>query len=150
MANGLIGEYLDLVDSYIRDHPGAPPRAWLMSERSLMKLQYEADGAHALELARRQLFTLPIYIYSEGEIDVGTQLLSRLAADRRAVGPLPIRPGGHDQVRMTLMRLALASQEVMNLLSAEGPRIVPHLIDDDENPGQRLRDLIKKAFDVLA
>lgn len=39
--------------------------------------------------------------------------------------------------------LEKAAGEVMRLLEQYGPSIVPHLIDTDENAGQRLRDLLE-------
>ncbi|WP_276200607.1 hypothetical protein [Chelatococcus sp. XZ-Ab1] len=42
----------------------------------------------------------------------------------------------------TMERAAKAAKEVMTLLDEHGASIVPHLLDSDENPGQRLRDAI--------
>ncbi len=41
--------------------------------------------------------------------------------------------------------LLTEAKKVMELLEEHGPSIVPHLLDTDENPGQRLRDAIKIA-----
>ena len=41
--------------------------------------------------------------------------------------------------------MAKAAKEVMDALDKHGPSIVPHLVDTDENAGQRLRELIAKA-----
>jgi hypothetical protein len=41
-----------------------------------------------------------------------------------------------------LEQLATAAKRVMDLLEQHGPSIVPHLMDDDDNAGQRLRELI--------
>jgi hypothetical protein len=38
-----------------------------------------------------------------------------------------------------------AAKQVMDMLKKHGPSIVPHLLDSDENAGQRLRDALKKA-----
>lgn len=38
-----------------------------------------------------------------------------------------------------------AAKEVMSALEEHGPSIVPHLVDTDENAGQRLREAIAKA-----
>lgn len=35
-----------------------------------------------------------------------------------------------------------AARDVMDLLEEKGADIVPHLLDDDENAGQRLRELL--------
>ena len=45
-----------------------------------------------------------------------------------------------------LRRLALAAKAVMDDLEYFGPNIVPHLIDDDDNDGERLRELIGEAL----
>ncbi len=46
----------------------------------------------------------------------------------------------------TLLQALLASaKEVMDLLEEYGPSIVPHLMDSDQNAGQRLRDAITAA-----
>jgi pantothenate kinase len=37
------------------------------------------------------------------------------------------------------------AKEVMDLLSKHGASIVPHLLDTDENPGERLRALLAKV-----
>lgn len=41
--------------------------------------------------------------------------------------------------------LLKAAKEVIGLLEKHGGSIVPHLMDTDENAGQRLRDAIAKA-----
>ncbi len=41
--------------------------------------------------------------------------------------------------------LLAAAKEVMGLLQEYGPSIVPHLMDSDQNAGQRLRDAIVAA-----
>ena len=41
--------------------------------------------------------------------------------------------------------LLTAAKEVMELLQECGPSIVPHLLDTDQNAGQRLRSAIAKA-----
>ncbi len=38
-----------------------------------------------------------------------------------------------------------ASNEVMNLLEEHGGSIVPHLLDSDDNAGERLRQLTQKT-----
>lgn len=45
--------------------------------------------------------------------------------------------------------LAVAAEEVMNLLATDGTRAVGHLLDTDDNPGQRLRDAIKDVRDRI-
>lgn len=42
-------------------------------------------------------------------------------------------------------QLLAAAKEVMSLLREYGPSIVPHLMDSDQNAGQRLRDAIAAA-----
>lgn len=42
-------------------------------------------------------------------------------------------------------KLTKAAKEVMGLLQKHGKEIVPHLLDTDENAGQRLRDAIAEA-----
>ncbi len=49
------------------------------------------------------------------------------------------------RLRALNAELLTAAREVMRLLEEHGPSIVPHLMDDDENAGQRLRDAIAKA-----
>jgi hypothetical protein len=41
--------------------------------------------------------------------------------------------------------LAEAAREVMDTLEEYGPSIVPHLLDTDQNAGQRLRDLLARS-----
>lgn len=45
-----------------------------------------------------------------------------------------------------LRRLALLAKTVMDDLEKHGPRIVPHLIDTDDNAGERLRKVIKQVL----
>jgi hypothetical protein len=40
-------------------------------------------------------------------------------------------------------RLKLQARQVMKYLEEHGPAIVPHLLDTDDNPGQRLRELLQ-------
>jgi len=42
-------------------------------------------------------------------------------------------------------KLAKAAAEVMDMLKKHGPSVVPHLMDSDENAGERLREEIAKA-----
>lgn len=42
-------------------------------------------------------------------------------------------------------KLAEAADEVMKKLEQHGPSIVPHLLDTDENAGERLREVITEA-----
>lgn len=42
-----------------------------------------------------------------------------------------------------------SAKEVMDLLEKYGASIVPHIMDTDENAGQRLRDAIEAMGDVL-
>lgn len=44
--------------------------------------------------------------------------------------------------------LARAAQEVMDLLAEHGAGIVGHLLDTDNNPGQRLRDLTARVLNT--
>lgn len=48
-----------------------------------------------------------------------------------------------DEVEKRLAPLREAAKEVMDLLAKHGPGIVPHLMDTDENAGQRLRELLE-------
>lgn len=41
-----------------------------------------------------------------------------------------------------LWAVARLADRIMKLLQAEGPSIVPHLMDSDENSGQHLRDAL--------
>ena len=41
-----------------------------------------------------------------------------------------------------LLRVAECARVVMAYLERDGGSIVPHLLDDDENPGKRLRDAL--------
>lgn len=63
------------------------------------------------------------------------------------------RKKGYDFKRVTkgnmtalASRLALAAKDVMELLQRDGAKIVPHLLDTDENAGQRLRDVLEEAI----
>lgn len=49
----------------------------------------------------------------------------------------------------TLLEVAEYAREVMSYLEKYGSSIVPHLLDTDENPGERLRDALRK-LDNLA
>jgi len=40
--------------------------------------------------------------------------------------------------------LAEAARDVMAYLEQHGPSIVPHLLDTDENPGERLREALRQ------
>lgn len=40
------------------------------------------------------------------------------------------------------------AREVMDKLESHGAEIVPHLMDTDENAGQRLREALKAAEDI--
>lgn len=53
-------------------------------------------------------------------------------------------PGNAAVIAGALEGLA-AAKEVMSLLRDHGPAIVPHLMDSDQNAGQRLRDAIARA-----
>ena|ERR1043166_65444 len=44
------------------------------------------------------------------------------------------------------VQLAESAREVMRLLDERGSRVVPHLVDSDQNPGQRLRDLADETL----
>lgn len=46
-------------------------------------------------------------------------------------------------LELLLKTLVTRADTVMKMLEANGPSIVPHLIDSDENPGEELRKLIK-------
>ena len=48
---------------------------------------------------------------------------------------------GHDY-----KRLARAAMQVMTMLEDDGPSVVPHLVDTDDNPGQWLRMLCEDAL----
>jgi hypothetical protein len=55
-----------------------------------------------------------------------------------------------DQVTAERDALARAALAVMDTLEEYGPSIVPHLIDTDENDGERLRVLARRALSVEA
>lgn len=44
---------------------------------------------------------------------------------------------------LALIEVAEAAKIVMDLLEEHGPSIVPHLLDTDENAGQRLRTALE-------
>ncbi|UTC28083.1 hypothetical protein GURKE_00510 [Brevundimonas phage vB_BpoS-Gurke] len=46
------------------------------------------------------------------------------------------------QASRQLTRIAREAMTVMSYLEKHGPSIVPHLMDSDDNPGQRLRDAL--------
>lgn len=50
-----------------------------------------------------------------------------------------------ERIRDAAPDLLEAAKEVMECLEKHGASIVPHLLDSDDNPGQRLRDAIAKA-----
>lgn len=49
-----------------------------------------------------------------------------------------------------LRNMSNCAKEVMSMLQLYGPSIVRHLIDTDENEGQRLRELVEKSEAFLA
>mgnify|MGYP001607469516 FL=1 len=59
--------------------------------------------------------------------------------------PNPVPNCVYESLKARNAGLLSAAKEVMNLLHTHGPEIVRHLMDTDENPGQRLRDAIAKA-----
>jgi hypothetical protein len=56
-------------------------------------------------------------------------------------------PEGQANARLisSAPELLECAKAVMDMLKKHGPSIVPHLMDSDENAGQRLRDAIAKA-----
>jgi len=48
-----------------------------------------------------------------------------------------------------LRALAGSAGTVMRYLEEDGPKIVPHLVDSDDNPGQRCREDVATALNVL-
>jgi hypothetical protein len=44
-----------------------------------------------------------------------------------------------------LRAVEVSAREVMDLLEKHGPSIVPHLLDDDENAGERLRTALRET-----
>ena len=55
-----------------------------------------------------------------------------------------------EQLEAALSRLSKSAGTVMRYLEQDGPRVVPHLMDSDDNPGQRCREDIAQALSVLA
>lgn len=53
--------------------------------------------------------------------------------------------GVAQQIIAAVGELTAAASDVMSLLRDHGPAIVPHLMDSDQNAGQRLRDAIARA-----
>lgn len=43
-----------------------------------------------------------------------------------------------------LLRVAEAAKDVMFILKAHGPSVVPHLLDTDDNAGERLRQALSE------
>ncbi len=63
-----------------------------------------------------------------------------------------VKAGAHMLAKATdrindLEAVAKAAEEVMKLLSENGASIVPHIIDTDDNPGQRLRNALAALKD---
>lgn len=79
---------------------------------------------------------------SEGEIHP-YPALTRAVMDMLAARDDPM-----SRYTVELIRLGAeagkAAADVMRHLEEHGPAIVPHLLDTDENAGQRLRDTIAK------
>ena len=53
------------------------------------------------------------------------------------------------QLESSLARMKKTAKEVMDLLQEYGAEIVPHLIDTDENPGQRLREALQESSEEI-
>lgn len=53
------------------------------------------------------------------------------------------------ELRKLTINLMNYSYQVMNMLEYQGCDIIPHLLDSDDNPGQRLRESIELARSYL-
>ena len=75
-----------------------------------------------------------------------------IAADRieQLTATLADRDATIERMRADYLRLALKTKVVMEMLEEHGPKVVPHLIDTDDNPGQYLRNAIDAALDASA
>ena len=84
------------------------------------------------------------------ELGWGTAILR--AADRieQLIATLADRDATIERMRADYLRLALKAKVVMEMLEEHGPKVVPHLIDTDDNPGQYLRNAIDAALDASA
>lgn len=59
--------------------------------------------------------------------------------------PLVVLASDYDALRYDLHDLATKAALVMAMLKEHGPSIVPHLLDTDDNAGQRLRGTIARV-----
>jgi hypothetical protein len=74
---------------------------------------------------------IPTY---DGGVNVAVADLREVLALAKQARPEPVNE-----------RLVEAAREVMDALEQHGPSIVPHLIDTDDNAGERLRTAITEA-----
>ena len=65
--------------------------------------------------------------------------------------PAPVDTSGEvERMRDALSWLTRCASAVMQMLDEDGPKVVPHLVDTDDNAGQRTREAIEKARALLA
>lgn len=72
-----------------------------------------------------------VYAHTYGNDAATIAKLGRAEANARLIAAAP--------------ELLETASRVMAILEEHGPSIVPHLLDSDDNAGQRLRDAIAKA-----
>ena len=99
-----------------------PPGPWLIA-RSATRIGSYANDTGDIEWK----------VYTEGNMPICSVNATPIKTNARLISAAP--------------ELLKGAKAVMDMLKKNGPSIVPHLMDSDENAGQRLRDAIDKAED---